>query len=320
MTRPVVLISESAGFCPSAAQRLREFAEVRLADLDRGELLSQVRDVDVLWVRLRHQIDREVFEAAPHLRMIATATTGLNHVDLEEARRRNVKVVSLKDAQEFLRSVPATAEHTIALALALLRNVPAAAEHVRHGYWNRDLFRGRDLCGKTAGLVGYGRIGRLVSRYLSAFGVRVLATDRNVNLPEAGVAMVSLQELLEQSDIVSLHASYSQENAGMIGRREFECMRPGTWFINTARGELVDEKALIDALRDRTLAGAALDVLAEENTGRNRELIEYARQNGNLLITPHIGGCTQESMEKTEIFLAGRLATALDSVHCQCAG
>ena len=318
--RPVILISESSGFSRSAADVLAPAAELRLGDLDRAALLSEVRAADVLWIRLRHRIDREVFEAAPRLRMIATATTGLNHVDLDEAARREIQVISLRGETEFLRSIPATAEHTLALILALLRHVPAAVDHACGGGWNRDLFRGTDLCGKTAGLIGYGRIGRLVGRYLSAFGVRVLATDPNVNGPEAEVAMLSLDDLLEQSDIVSLHASCSPETAGLLGREQFQRMRGGAWFVNTARGELVDEAALLAALEEGRLAGAALDVLANENSGRNRELIEYARRTNNLLITPHIGGCTRESMEKTEVFLAGRIAAALDRVNCQCVG
>ena len=320
--KPVLLITESLRFSEAAAQVLRESSEVRLADLDRAGLLAAVQDADALWVRLRHQIDREVFEAAPRLRIIATPTTGLNHVDVSEAARRNIRVVSLKGETEFLRSVPATAEHTVALLFALMRHVPAAFEHVKMGGWDRDLFLGNDLCGKTAGVIGYGRIGRMVARYLLTFGVRVLATDSAAVIADPGVTLVPMNQLLEQSDIVTLHTSYSSEARGLMGTAEFAQMKPGAWFINTARGELVDEEALLEALRSRRIAGCALDVLSEEHSsgmGLNG-LVAYAQGHDNLIITPHIGGCTSESMEKTEIFLAGRVATALETLQSLCVG
>ena len=320
--RPVILITESLRFSEAAAQILRGGSELRLADLDRDALLAAVPDADAVWVRLRHRIDREVFEAAPRLRLIATPTTGLNHVDLAEAAKRGIRIVSLKGETEFLRNVPATAEHTLALILALVRHVPAAFDDVQKGGWERDLFLGSELYGKTAGVIGYGRIGRIVARYLLTFGVRVLATDSADLAGEPGVTLVPMNDLLAQSDIVTLHASLTDQTHGLIGRSEFARMKPGAWFVNTARGELVDEAALLEALRSRRIAGAALDVLCDEHSGgiRSNGLIDYAKRSHNLIITPHIGGCTAESMEKTEIFLAGRVATAMETLQSLCVG
>ena len=320
--RPVILITESLRFSEAAAQILRGGAELRLADLDRDSLFAAVPDADALWVRLRHRIDREVFEAAPRLRLIATPTTGLNHVDLAEATKRGIRIVSLKGETEFLRNVPATAEHTLALILALVRHVPAAFDHVQKGGWERDLFLGSDLYGKTVGVIGYGRIGQIVARYLLTFGVRVLATDSADLAGEPGVTLVPMNDLLAQSDIVTLHANLSDRTRGLIGRSEFARMKPGAWFVNTARGELVDEAALLEALRSRKIAGAALDVLCDEHSGgtRSNGLIDYAKRSHNLIITPHIGGCTSESMEKTEIFLAGRVVIALETLQSLCVG
>ncbi len=320
--RPVILVTESLRFSEVAAKILRRGCEVRLGDLDRNALLSAIPEADALWVRLRHHIDREVLDAAPRLRIIATPTTGLNHVDLDEAVRRDIRIVSLKGETEFLRNVPATAEHTLGLILALVRNIPVACEHVQKGGWERDLFQGQDLSGKTAGVIGYGRIGHLVARYLLALGVRVLATDSAALDAEPGVKLLPLKDLLERSDIVTLHASFSDTTRGLIGNSEFSQMKTGAWFINTARGELVDESALLKALQTRKIAGAALDVLCGEYSagmGSNK-LVAYAQLNRNLIITPHIGGCTAESMEKTEIFLAGRLAAALETLPCLCVG
>ncbi|HEY0970476.1 MAG TPA: NAD(P)-dependent oxidoreductase [Gemmatimonadales bacterium] len=314
MTRPRVLVAEAAGFSPAAVALLESAADVELADLDRPGLLRATRDADVLWVRLRHRIDSEVMGAGQRLRAIVTPTTGLNHIDLAEAARRDVRVLSLRGEAEFLRDVRATAEHTIGLLLALLRRLPAALEHVRAGGWDRDRFKGGEIHGSMAGVVGYGRLGRRVAQYLGAFGAEVLANDVDASVePEGAVRMVPLGELLERSDFVLLHASHSAASHRFFGREQFAAMKPGALFVNTARGELVDEGALLEALEQGRLGGAALDVLADERSGGMgwHPLVALARRRPELIITPHIGGCTAPSMERTEAFLARRLHAEL---------
>ena len=305
--RPRVLIAEGQGFSGAALEMLKGVAQVTLGDLDRSALLRAVPEAEALWVRLRHRVDGEVLAAGARLRVVVTATTGLNHIDLEEAGRRRVRVLSLCGETDFLREIRATAEHTVGLLLALLRQTPAAVEHVREGGWNRDLFRGREVAGKKIGVIGYGRLGRMVGEYLRALGAAVVAADPGVE------GTLSLEELLRVADVVSLHASLTAETRGFFGRREFAAMKLGAWFLNTARGELVDEAALLEALESGRLAGAALDVLAGEDAGGmgQHPLVRYAREHRNLLITPHLGGCTTESMEKTERFLAEKLVALL---------
>ena len=307
---PRIVVTESQGFCPQALDHLGQIGPVELADVNRQELLSAIATAEVLWVRLRHFIGAEVLAAAPHLKMILTATTGLNHIDLDACAARGVRVLSLQGAADFLKDIRATAEHTLGLMLALLRHIPAATRDVVRGGWNRDQFQGRELFGKTIGIVGYGRLGRIVARYLTAFGAQVLATDPKNNASEVDpcVTFAPLSRLLEESHLVSLHVNLCAATRGFFGAAEFEKMRAGAWFINTSRGELIDEPALLDALRRNRLAGAALDVLAGEDGlgASSHPLIEYARQHDHLLITPHIGGCTRESMRKTEQWLAER--------------
>jgi D-3-phosphoglycerate dehydrogenase len=254
--------------------------------------------------------------AAPHLTTIVTPTTGLNHIDLEEADRRGIRILSLRGEAEFLRDVRATAEHTLALMLALLRHVPTALTHVREGGWNRDRFKGRELHKKTVGVVGYGRLGRIVAHYLRAFDTHVLITDPNLKTEaiEPGLTLVSLPQLLHASDLVTLHVNLCDATWRFFGQEQFAAMKRDAWFINTARGELVDESALLAALRMGQLAGAALDVLCEEcSDGMEKHpLVAYAREHDNLIITPHIGGCTSESLEKTECFLAERLLSLIE--------
>jgi D-3-phosphoglycerate dehydrogenase len=312
-------VAESAGFSERAAVLLRRVGDLVLADLDRRGLVDAAGEADALWVRLRHRIDAEVMDAAKRLRIIATPTTGLNHIDLDEAGRRGIRVLSLRGEREFLREVRATAEHTLALILALLRRIPGAAAHVRDGGWDRDRFQGRELYSTTVGIVGYGRLGRIVARALRALDTRVLATDPYVgpDVVEPGVTLVPLARLLREADLVTLHVNLTEESRGFFGRAQFEVMKPGGWFINTSRGELVDESALLVALQAGRLAGAAVDVLCDEHPEgmAAHPLVAYAREHEHLLITPHIGGCTTESTAKTELFLAAKLAQAMTALE-----
>ncbi len=306
MKRKRILVTESQDFPAVACRALAEAGEVELADLDRAGLEARIGEAQVLWVRLRHFLDAGLLDRAPELEMIATPTTGLTHIDMEAAERRGIRVVSLRGETAFLNGVRATAEHTMGLILALLRHLPEATAHVQAGGWDRQRFRGTEIYNKTVGVVGYGRLGRIVARYLSAFDARVLASDPNVTFAEPGVELVPLETLLREADIVTLHVSLTEETRGFFGRREFESMQRGSYFINTARGELVDEDALLEGLRAGRPAAAAVDVVAHEH-GPARRLTGVP----NLLITPHIGGCTRESMQKTEKFLARKVVGEL---------
>ena len=312
-----LLVAESEGFAPAALSLLRTKTEVIEADLDRKGLLQAAPDADILWVRLRTLIDVEVLDAAPRLKFIVTNTTGLNHIDLDTAQTRGIRVLSLRGEVDFLNEIRATAELALGLALALVRRIPAAHEHACDGQWDRYQCKGNDLYEKTAGIVGYGRLGRIVAGYCRSLGMRAVATTLETErlALEAGVNLVPLDKLLSESDLVSLHVNLTPDNRKMSGPEQFARMRPGAWLINTARGELIDEPALLWALRSGHLGGAALDVIADEHrgTGRRHPLIEYARNNSNLVLTPHIGGYTRESLHKTEFFLAQRLVEALET-------
>lgn len=308
---PRIVVTESAGFSGTAAKLLESIGPVTLADLDRKGLLGVVQEAEVLWIRLRHQVDREVLEAASRLQVIVSPTTGLDHIDLEEVERRKIRLVSLRGETEFLREIRATAELTIGLMLALLRHIPAATSHVLDGGWNRDVFRGRELYGKTVGIIGYGRLGCIVSGYVRAFGAEVVICDPRAREQhdQSWPQDLSLQELLRVSDIVTIHASAERGSGALLGAAEFPVMKRGAFLVNTARGQLIDESALLASLERGHLAGAALDVICDERIelGHRRAVVEYARDHGNLMITPHVGGCTVESMEKTELFLARHL-------------
>ena len=310
-----ILNAEPLGYCDEARAILGQLGELTAGTLSRAELLSQLPDYDILIVRLAHQIDREVIDAGRRLQAIVTATTGLDHIDVEYARTQGIAVLSLRGESEFLHTVSATAEHTWALLLALLRRIPGAFASVRQGEWNRDDFRGHELEGKRLGIVGLGRMGQKVARYGLVFGMKVAAYDPYAAEWMDGVARSpALPELLQRCDVLSLHVPLNAETRGLISADELVLLPAGAVLVNTSRGEVVDERALVQALENGHLAGAALDVIADEREPEKRNqspLLAYARSHDNLIITPHIAGATHESMAKTEVFMARKLADFL---------
>lgn len=317
--RARILIAEPVDFCPEAAHLLSSLGTVEMRSLGAEELPGALRDYDVCWFRLAHRIDRRLLQSSESIggvrcRVLATPVTGLDHIDLAACADYGVKVVSLRGETEFLKTVRATAELTVGLALALMRRIPHASRSVLDGNWQRDLFRGCELYGKTAGLVGVGRLGGIVAGYLRAFGMNVIGYDPRPDFPHEAVneRAGSLNDLLRQADLVSLHVSYDDSTHHLMDEREFAHTKNGAVLINTSRGGVVNERALLAALRASRLAGAALDVIeGEPHLAPDNELLIYAREHENLLLVPHIGGNTRESFKKTEMFLAGRVVEAL---------
>jgi D-3-phosphoglycerate dehydrogenase len=309
---PQILIAEPEDFSASALARLRQVADVTLQAWPVAELPAALGAFDVFWFRLGYRLDADTLAHADRCRVVATPVTGLDHIDLEAAERFGVRVISLRGEHEFLQEVRATAELTIGLTIALLRHLPAATNDVLAGNWNRDAFRGRELYRKTAGVVGVGRLGLIVAGYFRALGMTVLGYDPT--FPGAdGIEMVeSLPELFSRSDVVSIHARFDSTTRHLVDARMLAEAKPGAVLINTARGGLVDEGALLEALGSGRLAGAALDVVDDEHLiTSDHPLVQYARSSDNLLLVPHIGGNTIESFDKTERFVAERVIEVL---------
>jgi len=313
-----ILNAEPGNYSPQALVILQQVGMVQMVTLNRAELLAALSDVDALIVRLGFQVDEEVFAAAPNLRAVVSATTGLDHIDLAAAERHGVQVLSLRGEVDFLRSIPATAELTWGLLLALTRKIPVAFSSVLAGQWQRDYFKGHDLAGKRLGILGLGRIGHMVARYGLAFGMRVLAHDpQPLQWEESVERITSMNELLEQSDVLSIHVPLKPETVGLVGAAELSRLPAGALLINTSRGDILDETALLASLENGHLAGAALDVLSHERSGSlvTSPLVAFARTHSNLILTPHIGGATYESMAATEIFMAQKLVNYLRSLE-----
>lgn len=304
-----ILIAEPQDFSPRAVSILRQIGQVDLRECEPKDVRRALEDYDVFWFRLAHRMSRELLSGDIRCRILATPVTGIDHIDLTACTEQGIRVVCLRGEYDFLKKVRATAELTIGLTLALLRHIPDAAESVKAGTWNRDLFRGRELFEKTAGVVGMGRLGNIVAGYFRAFGMRVIGYDPRPDFPlDQAERVESLDELLEQSDVVSIHVKYDETTRRLFRKGHFEKMKESAVLINTSRGGIVDDEALLWALDSGQIAGAALDVLdGEPNIEMEHPVLEYSRAHPNLLVVPHIGGNTEESFAKTESFLALRV-------------
>lgn len=272
-------------------------------------LLGTGEGWDALVVRSQTRVDAELLAAAtPRLGIIGVASVGLDRIDLEAATRAGVMVVNAPTGNTI-----AAAEHCMALMLALLRRVPAAHASVSSGEWDRSRFTGRELRGKMLGIIGFGKIGKAVARRALGFEMRILAADPYLTeeqVSEGGARLVALPELLHRSDVVTVHTPLTAQTRHLIGRAQIEAMRPGTFVLNVARGGIVDEGALVEALRSGHLAGAGVDVYATEPITADNPLLSAP----NVVLTPHLGASTAEAQDRVGLEMAEQLLQALDGI------
>jgi D-3-phosphoglycerate dehydrogenase len=301
--------------CPAALAPLSEIAEVISLPPNQAELEARIEDFDAYIASLHVRLDRPALERARRLRAIATPSTGLDHIDVEAAKARGIEVLSLTHDTEFLNQITATAELAWALLLATVRRLRPAMEAARKGHWARDVFRGHQLSGKTLGVLGYGRLGRMVADYGKAFRMRVLACDTKQIEPPPGITMTNFETLLKESDVLSVHIHLTEANRGLIDAAALAKMKRGAILINTSRGAIVDEEALLDALQCGHLGGAGLDVIDGEWAENLREhpVLGYAREHENVVVSPHIGGVTYESQTLALQHTVGKLKRYLES-------
>lgn len=318
MEGAIVVLTEPKGYSPKAISILSQIGEVKPWDevKDNSELLSRV---EVLAIKLSLKITKEMVDSMPRLKIIGTSTTGLNHIDMAEVEKRGILIASLRGETDFLRIIFPTAEETIGLMIMLSRNLHLGYQGILKEEWWKERAYGHELAGKTLGVIGFGRLGSMVTRYAKVFEMNVISCDPNVSeeeITKGGARKVSQEELLKTADIISIHVLHTPELNNMIGVNEFALMKPTAYYVNTARGELNDEVALLDALKEKRIAGAALDVLSgEDPTGaflKGHPLVEYAKGHSNLVIVPHLGGATFESMAKTEDFIAEKILRMLN--------
>ncbi|KRF17782.1 3-phosphoglycerate dehydrogenase [Nocardioides sp. Soil797] len=303
MSKPVVLIAEELS--PATVEALGPDFEIRNCNgADRAELLPAIADVDAILVRSATKVDAEALAAATKLKVVARAGVGLDNVDVKASTQAGVMVVNAPTS-----NIVSAAELAVGLMLAAARNISPGHEGLRNGEWKRSKYTGIELYEKTVGIVGLGRIGVLVAQRLSAFGMKVVAYDPYVQPGRAaqmGVRLVDLDTLLAEADFMSVHLPKTPETVGLIGAEELSKAKSNLVLVNAARGGIVDETALYDALKTGRIAAAGLDVFAKEPC-TDSPLFELE----NVVATPHLGASTDEAQEKAGIAVAKSVRLAL---------
>lgn len=306
--KPVAVYYRVLKYQPENLARLNRAFDVRVLD-NPSELGPELlRTVEVLFAPLGYQIDAALIDLCPSLKVIVSNTTGHPHIDVDYARRKGIGVACLKFAPEFLKRITPTAELAWGLVIALTRNIVPAHRAALRGEWDRRPFGAPAmLSSMSLGIIGHGRLGGMVARYGQAFGMAVRYYDPFVSVSGHGAHRCeTIEALVESSDIVTLHVPHERSTEGLVSREVVSRFRQGSYLINTARGELLDWEAVLDALRSGHLAGAAFDVFEGEFSAgfsdrfMNHPVVEYARTHDNVLLTPHIGGSTIDAWRLTE--------------------
>ena len=309
MRRWKVFCNDDLSLKKDALKELELISDVSYYPAIKDVLLENIHHYDAYYASAHVQTSREVLEIARNLRVIATPSTGTDHIDIKYAKEKNIDVIQLTKEIDLLNEFTATAEHAWGLLLACIRKLPAAFDCAKNGYWARQRFTGFQLYKKTLGIIGLGRLGTMMASFGNGFNMNVIGYDivkKNIN----GVNQVSLDELLKSSDVISLHIHFTDDNRGFISNELFKKMKRSVVLINTSRGGIIDEDALLENLYSGHVSAAGLDVINGEwdKNLYDHPLIEYSRKYDNLVISPHIAGATVESIVGARVFLAKKLA------------
>ncbi|KND42768.1 MULTISPECIES: phosphoglycerate dehydrogenase [Streptomyces] len=301
--KPTVVIAEELS--PATVDALGPDFEIRHCNgADRAELIPAIADADAILVRSATKVDAAAIAAARKLKVVARAGVGLDNVDVSAATKAGVMVVNAPTS-----NIVTAAELACGLLIATARNIPQANTALKNGEWKRGTYTGVELSEKTLGVVGLGRIGALVAQRMSAFGMKIVAYDpyvRPASAAHMGVKLLSLDELLGVSDFITVHLPKTPETLGLIGEEALHKVQPHVRIVNAARGGIVDEQALFNALKEGRVAGAGLDVYAHEPC-TDSPLFRFDQ----VVCTPHLGASTDEAQEKAGIAVASSVRLAL---------
>ncbi len=315
MTYTIVNTLDLRG-APEAVTALEAVGRLTSLPPERAKVLPAMAAADAYLASASVRIDPEFLEAAPRLKVIGSPSTGTDHMDIAAIDRRGIVRFDIAREYDLINSFSATSELAFALLLAVNRRLKPAFAAADRGDWARERFTGFQLLGKTLGVLGLGRLGSISARIGQGFGMRVIAHDiRDVTLP--GVAMVDFATLLERADVLTVHVHLMPANEKIMDANALARMKKSAILINTSRGRIVDEAALLAALATGTIAGAGLDVIDGEwlsdEARAAHPLVAYARTHDHLVISPHIGGATTESIYGARIFMARKVADWLSA-------
>jgi D-3-phosphoglycerate dehydrogenase len=302
-----IYLLEHERYSQNALDIYKKLGKITLSTNDLDNFNDINLNCDVLITRLAYYISKKFIKNNPRLKFIISPTTGLNHIDLDYANKNNIEIIHLntKTDFDFLNNITSTAEHTWALLLSFHRKLFQASFSISKS-WNRNEFISSQLKNKVLGIVGFGRIGSMLSNYALAFEMNVLFCDPKINKSINKVSKVDINYLAENSDIVSVNCDYNENSKNLINKNFFNKMKKDSFIINTSRGEVINEDDLIDALKENKIRGACLDVISNEKDSNlfQKKIIQYSLNNNNLIITPHIGGACIDAMQATEEFIA----------------
>jgi len=277
------------------------FYEPNITKDELSKRLSSWEDIEYLFTNPNKQnfvLDEEVLGNS-NIKVINTCSTGLNHIDMDYCERNNIEVLSLKEDFELINELPSTAELSFGLMMSLLRKIPEGFNSVKKGEWDYEPFIGRQVKGLTIGIIGYGRLGKILVKLLSGWGVKILVNDPYVEVDDENCIRTTMNELWKQSDVVFLHLHVTDITRTMVGDYFLSNMKRGSVLINTSRGELVDEGDIIKSITDGHLGGYGTDVISDEfGNVSDSKLVKFSKENDNVIITPHVGGMTWEGQTK----------------------
>lgn len=274
--------------------------------ITRAETLAVIKDYVGIAVRTKFRIDKELFDVAPNLKFVARAGAGLDNIDEAVAKERNIQLINAPEGNR-----DAVGEHAIGLLLSLMNNFRNADTEIRNGIWDREGNRGYELKGKTVGIIGYGFMGQKMAQKLKGFEVNVIAYDKyKTGFTDEFAREVSMEEIVKHSDVLSLHVPLTKETKQMVNDEYFYHFKKPIFFINTARGEIVNTSAMLANVKSGKILGAGLDVLETEKFPLLGEQpwFDDLKTNGKVILTPHVGGWTFDSYRKISEVLAQKLA------------
>ncbi|WP_207431231.1 NAD(P)-dependent oxidoreductase [Sabulibacter ruber] len=279
--------------------------------ITKEEVPALLPDYHMLVVRSKMRVTAALLEHAPNLRVVARAGAGVDNIDDGVLEARNIALINAPEGNR-----DAVGDHTLGLLLALFRKITQGDRQIREGLWLREENRGEEIGGKTIGIIGYGHMGKSLAKRLMGFDCEVLAYDKKeVENPFPQVRLTTLEEIQEKAQVLSLHFPYTKENHYFINEQVLSGFRHPIWLLNTARGEVLDHAALVDAMKTGKVKGAALDVLENEKlktlTEAQQERLNYLFQHPRVILTPHIGGWTQESYVRINEVLVEKLKAFL---------
>jgi phosphoglycerate dehydrogenase-like enzyme len=295
--RTILYLGSEVG-AEAARETMADLADVIRVPSATDEVATRIKTSDALLdASMKVPITDTMVASAANLRIISCATTGSDHIERNELKRRNIPVRTLMEDKELLLNLTPAAELSWTLLMACARMLPAAVQHVKAGAWDREQFPGIMLKGKRIGIIGCGRIGTWMSRYAHAFGLEIVGYDPFVAEFPRQVVGVSLEELVRTSDFITIHVPLNENTMGLFSEKYFTMIKPGSILVNTSRGAVLDERALLKSLESQKLRAAGLDVLIDEPDIEKSPLFQYAQAHDNLIITPHCGGFSPDAVK-----------------------